>query len=75
MALADLAAREDETPRCPVGRLLIDLDAADSQTLDEWLDDRTLSGRWIEEKLREYGRRVGCQSVGKHRRGDCSCAQ
>lgn len=75
MALAD----HKPTPAihgkpCSVGALLDTLAATDQSELLSWLDDPSVEHESIWRSLRKAGHRVGKQTVGRHRRGECKCA-
>lgn len=62
---------------CSVGALLADLEPNEAQALKKMLDApwRVWPHLAIETAIREEGHAVGNQQVGKHRRGQCSCAR
>lgn len=76
MRLADMETQPiTGTPRCSIGAALTSLDDEDADTLQRWLDDPDKSARWIKWALGEAECRVtvGLQTVGRHRRNECSC--
>lgn len=80
MPLADRITQPDSSyPRtpCSIGTLLRELPTAEAKALRKMLDApwRVWTHRAIEQALRDEGHPFGDQMVGKHRRGQCSCAK
>lgn len=65
--------RQPGTP-CSVAELLAKLNNDDRAALHAALDSRQSSSE-IYWALRDEGHTVGKQTIGRHRRGDCRCAQ
>lgn len=73
-----LASRTPSTqhagPRCTVGKMLALIPPDDRATLVTWLADDTFTSTAIARELKdEYGESPSGFTIGRHRRGDCSC--
>ena len=77
MALTDHRPKPGRTrgPLCSVLLTLTELDEADRAELQSWLDDPRITSESIWTSLANAGHRVGKQTVGRHRRGECGCGR
>jgi hypothetical protein len=74
MALADKTpATKRADIRCSVALTLSRMNPQDRETLIGWLDDPRYTSAAIWRILTEEGHQVGMQTVGRHRKGMCSC--
>jgi hypothetical protein len=62
-----------ERPRCPLGRLLVNLNDDDAATLRDALNGTSYQHVQIAAALKAEGHNVGEKAVGRHRAGTCSC--
>ena len=60
-------------PRCTVTLILQELDEDSAAVLNRWLADSRYPHTAIADKLAEIGYPVGDDTVGRHRRGRCTC--
>jgi hypothetical protein len=67
------AAATAKRPRCPLGRLLVDLDIDDARALLDALDGTAYQHIQISAALKSEGHYVNEKAVGRHRAGTCSC--
>jgi hypothetical protein len=67
------AAATAKRPRCPLGRLLLDLDTDDATVLRDALDGGIFQHIQISVALKSEGHYASEKAVGKHRAGTCSC--
>ena len=77
MALTDHRPKPGRTrgPTCSVMLLLTELDEHDVDELQSWLDDQRITSESIYASLTNAGHRVGRQTIGRHRRGECGCGR
>jgi hypothetical protein len=69
-----IGLRTQHGPACAIRKALEDLEPDRSRLLQQALDHPEVMHTTIAQKMRElWGIRVGNSTVGRHRRGDCSC--
>lgn len=59
-------------PPCSIGALLTEMDAEDADALQSALGSQ-MPHAWIARALAAIGHKVLSETVGRHRRGECSC--
>lgn len=62
-------------PKCAVYLVRRSLSDSDRNDLDAALTDIMIANKAIVSALTARGYDIGLQSVGRHRRGDCSCGR
>lgn len=75
MALTDHRPKPGRTrgPTCSVLLVMSELEPHDVAELQSWLDDVRITSDSIYASLTSAGHRVGRQTIGRHRRGECAC--
>ena len=61
--------------RCPVARVMAELDKRDAGELRAAMDDRSITGSAIGKALRARGLRISDEGIRGHRNRTCSCQQ
>ena len=69
------AERTRSGPSCGVSKVLDALKPADRADLESAIADKVITGSQIARALSKRGQRLAAQTIAKHRRGDCNCAQ
>ncbi len=81
MAKRDLDAilakhRTKKGPRCSIAAALRKVVDTERATVQGWIDDHDIKSAEIARAMSEVlGEQVGAGTIGRHRRGDCGCAQ
>jgi hypothetical protein len=73
--LDDLKPPSRYKPRCKVAVIKATLDTKDQQLLEQYLDDIRWSSTALSRALESKGIEVPHQSIGRHRRNDCTCSK
>ncbi len=70
-----LAANQKAPPRCPVRKILLELDADKATRLQAALDasPEVIQHAAIARILAKWGKPVHSLAIGRHRNGGCAC--
>jgi len=71
----DIRAEHDagRVTKCPVSRLLDDIENADKADLIAALDDKSIPNAAIARALERHGNTIRADAIGNHRYGRCAC--
>ena len=66
--------RPHRGPRCGIAALLSDLEGTDREEFEATLSNASLMSSVLAKAISDaYGAQISQQTIGRHRRGACSC--
>lgn len=71
----DILAEQDASRvvKCPVSRLLTDIEGKDATDLTAALGDESVANVAIARALGRHGHSIRADAIGNHRTGRCAC--